>query len=56
MAQALPLAGQDIPVGPPPQHKLAREQIVEEFGTAGYRLVSEPDILPYQYFLIFQPS
>jgi ubiquinone/menaquinone biosynthesis C-methylase UbiE len=47
---------QDIPVGPPPEHKLAREQIVEEFGRAGYRLVSEPDILPYQYFLIFQPS
>jgi ubiquinone/menaquinone biosynthesis C-methylase UbiE len=47
---------QDIPVGPPLEHKLAREQIVEEFGSAGYRLVSEPDILPYQYFLIFQPS
>ncbi|MFI5397042.1 MAG: class I SAM-dependent methyltransferase [Candidatus Binatia bacterium] len=47
---------QEIPVGPPPEHKLAREQIVEEFGSAGYRLISEPDILPYQYFLIFQPS
>jgi len=47
---------QDIPVGPPPEHKLGREQIVDEFTTAGYRLVSAPDILPYQYFLIFQPS
>jgi len=47
---------QDIPVGPPPEHKLAREQIVDELSAAGYRLVSAPDVLPYQYFLIFQPS
>jgi SAM-dependent methyltransferase len=47
---------QAIPVGPPPEHKLARGQIVDEFASAGYRLVGEPDILPYQYFLIFQPS
>jgi len=47
---------ESIPVGPPPEHKLARAQVVEEFGTAGYRLASEPDILPYQYFLIFEPE
>jgi ubiquinone/menaquinone biosynthesis C-methylase UbiE len=47
---------QDIPVGPPPEHKLARQQIVDELSAAGYRLVSEPGILPYQYFLTFQPS
>jgi ubiquinone/menaquinone biosynthesis C-methylase UbiE len=47
---------QDIPVGPPPEHKLAREQVVDELSAAGYRLVSAPDVLPYQYFLIFQPS
>jgi SAM-dependent methyltransferase len=47
---------QDIPVGPPSEHKLAREQVVDELTAAGYRLVSEPDILPYQYFLVFQPS
>jgi ubiquinone/menaquinone biosynthesis C-methylase UbiE len=47
---------QAIPVGPPPEHKLARQQVVEEFTTAGYRLISAPDMLPYQYFLIFQPS
>ena len=46
----------DIPVGPPLEHKLARAQVVEEFTGAGYRLVREPDILPYQYFLIFRPS
>jgi ubiquinone/menaquinone biosynthesis C-methylase UbiE len=47
---------ESIPVGPPPEHKLTREQIVGEFTSAGYRLVSEPAILPYQYFLVFKPS
>jgi ubiquinone/menaquinone biosynthesis C-methylase UbiE len=44
----------DIPVGPPPEHRLARAQVVEEFTSAGYRLVGEPDLLPYQYLLIFR--
>lgn len=44
----------NIPVGPPIEHRLAREEVVEEFRTAGYQLVGEPNILPYQYFLIFQ--
>jgi ubiquinone/menaquinone biosynthesis C-methylase UbiE len=46
----------ELPVGPEMDHKLAREQVVREMETAGYRLVEEPSILPYQYFLIFQPS
>jgi len=44
-----------LPVGPPPEHKLAREQVVEEMTAAGYRLVAEPDLLPYQYLLVFTP-
>ena len=44
------------PVGPPPEHTVAREQVVEEMRTAGYALVDEPEILPYQYFLIFRPA
>ena len=44
----------EIPVGPPPEHRLARAQVIEEFGNAGYRLVKEPEILSYQYFLIFK--
>src|SRR5262249_5263372 len=44
-----------LPVGPPPEHKLAREQVVEEMNAAGYRLVAEPDLLPYQYLLVFTP-
>ena len=45
----------ELPVGPPTEHKLAREQVVEEMTAAGYTLVAEPDVLPYQYFLIFTP-
>jgi ubiquinone/menaquinone biosynthesis C-methylase UbiE len=46
----------EIPVGPPPEHRLARAQVIEEFGSAGYRLLGEPNILPYQYFLIFREN
>lgn len=45
----------ELPVGPDLGHKLAREQVVEEMKMAGYELTSEPDVLPYQYFLIFTP-
>jgi predicted methyltransferase len=45
-----------LPEGPPPAHKLAREHVVEEMTKAGYRLVAEPDLLPYQYFLVFTPA
>jgi ubiquinone/menaquinone biosynthesis C-methylase UbiE len=44
----------ELPKGPPPAHKLPRKQVVEEMTTAGYELVGEPSILPYQYFLIFR--
>jgi ubiquinone/menaquinone biosynthesis C-methylase UbiE len=44
-----------LPVGPEMDHKLAREQVVEEMQGAGYRRVDEPTFLPYQYFLVFQP-
>jgi ubiquinone/menaquinone biosynthesis C-methylase UbiE len=45
----------EIPVGPPAEHRLARAHVVEEFQSAGYRLISAPEVLPYQYFLIFRP-
>jgi ubiquinone/menaquinone biosynthesis C-methylase UbiE len=44
-----------LPVGPEMDHKLAREQVVDEMDAAGYRLAEEPGFLPYQYFLIFTP-
>ncbi len=45
----------ELPVGPDPDHKLEREQVVAEMEAAGWRLEREPDFLPYQYFLIFEP-
>ena len=45
-----------LPVGPALDHKLAREQVIEEMSKAGYRLTAEPDVLPYQYFLLFTPT
>ena len=41
--------------GPPPDHKLARAQVVKEMKEAGYELAAEPAIgLPYHYFLVFR--
>ena len=45
-----------MPVGPEMDHKLAREQVIDEMQAAGYRLVDEPTFLPYQYFLVFEPG
>lgn len=45
-----------LPVGPKPPHKIAESVVVEEMQAAGYRLVERPEILPYQYFLIFAPA
>jgi ubiquinone/menaquinone biosynthesis C-methylase UbiE len=44
----------ELPEGPPLDHKLAREQVLHEMTEAGYELAAEPDVLPYQYFLIFR--
>jgi ubiquinone/menaquinone biosynthesis C-methylase UbiE len=43
-----------LPEGPPPEHKIDRDQVVTEMEAAGYRLVEEPRVLEYQYFLIFR--
>jgi len=45
-----------LPVGPPPEAKLEREVVVAEMQKAGFRLKDEPTFLPYQYFLIFEPT
>jgi predicted methyltransferase len=45
-----------LPIGPPAEHKLAREQVVTEMRAAGYALVAEPTMLPHQYVLIFAPA
>ena len=45
-----------LPVGPPPRHRIAPDQVIGEMQEAGYRLIARPEILPYQYFLIFEPA
>lgn len=44
----------ELPVGPPPGHKIARGDVVAQMEGAGFRLVAEHDFLPYQYFLVFE--
>ena len=43
----------ELPVGPPMDHKLAREQVVEEMVAAGYRLAKSPEPLAYHYIVVF---
>jgi SAM-dependent methyltransferase len=43
----------DIPVGPPPEHRIARDLVIEEMAAAGFRLDREETFLPYQYMLLF---
>jgi len=43
----------ELPYGPPPHHKLAKEIVISELEEAGYKLLRSHDFLPYQYFLEF---
>ena len=43
-----------LPVGPPDSMKLSTSSVISELSGAGYRLVQQPEILPYQYLLIFR--
>ena len=43
----------ELPVGPPPAMKIAREDLVTQMEANGYRLATEHTMLPYQYFLAF---
>ncbi len=45
----------DLPGGPPPEMKLAREDAIREMESGGFRLAQEHTFLPYQYFLVFIP-
>jgi len=44
----------EIPVGPPVEHRIAPERVVEEMTAAGYALYREEAFLPYQYMLLFR--
>jgi ubiquinone/menaquinone biosynthesis C-methylase UbiE len=45
----------ELPVGPPPEHKLTREEFLSQAEAAGLSLVQEHAFLPYQYFLVLAP-
>lgn len=44
----------DLPVGPPPAMKIAREDLVAQMAQHGFRVAAEHTFLPYQYFLVFE--
>jgi ubiquinone/menaquinone biosynthesis C-methylase UbiE len=43
----------ELPVGPPLQMKISREDLIKQMENNGFRLVKEHTFLPYQYFLVF---
>jgi ubiquinone/menaquinone biosynthesis C-methylase UbiE len=45
----------DLPVGPPADMKIARQDLLRQMEEHGFRLVREHTFLPYQYFLVFTP-
>jgi ubiquinone/menaquinone biosynthesis C-methylase UbiE len=46
----------DLPVGPPASMKIAREDLIRQMQTHGFKVRAEHTFLPYQYFLVFEPS
>jgi arsenite methyltransferase len=42
-----------LPVGPPPEMKMAKKEVIAEMESGGFKLAKEHDFLPYQYFLVF---
>ncbi len=43
----------DLPIGPPLEMKVSREDLIRQMETAGFKLGAEHTFLPYQYFLVF---
>jgi ubiquinone/menaquinone biosynthesis C-methylase UbiE len=43
----------ELPIGPPPGMKIAREDLLHQMQEHGFKLVAEHTFLPYQYFLVF---
>lgn len=45
----------DLPVGPPMNMRIGREEVIKQLESNGYRFIKEHTFLPYQYFLVFVP-
>ncbi|HYK87707.1 MAG TPA: methyltransferase domain-containing protein [Acidobacteriota bacterium] len=43
----------ELPIGPPMEMKIDREDLLKEMESNGFRLLAEHKFLPYQYFLVF---
>ena len=43
----------ELPIGPPAEMKIVREDLVRQMETNGFKLAKEHAFLPYQYFLVF---
>ncbi|MEK7702210.1 MAG: methyltransferase domain-containing protein [candidate division NC10 bacterium] len=48
-------AKRETPVGPPVDHRVAREEFLLDARRAGLALVAEHRFLPHQYFLVLRP-
>ena len=46
----------ELPVGPPVEMKVAREDVIAQMRANGFELLKEHTFLPYQYFLVFTPA
>ncbi len=46
----------EMPIGPPPEMKLAEEQVIAELKETGFQLERKEAFLQYQYFLEFRTS
>jgi len=46
----------EMPVGPPVEHKVSREDFLAVASGAGLDLVEEKTFLAHQYFLVLQPK
>lgn len=44
---------EELPVGPPLNMKIAREDLIAQMQAHGFTLAKEHTFLPYQYFLVF---
>jgi ubiquinone/menaquinone biosynthesis C-methylase UbiE len=46
----------ELPVGPPPGMKIAREDLIQQMQKHGFRVAKEHTFLPYQYFIVFEAA
>jgi ubiquinone/menaquinone biosynthesis C-methylase UbiE len=46
----------ETPVGPPLKMRIAREDLIKQMTSNGFRLAKEHTFLQYQYFLVFAPK